>query len=58
MQNHFQVLVVSPDFEGKTVVEQHRMVYATLEKELEGAIHALGLKTLTPTQYEALKRNR
>ena len=30
-EEHFQALVEAPQFEGKTLVEQHRMVYAALE---------------------------
>lgn len=47
---HFAARVISPSFEGKGIVEQHRMVYATLGDRMGGEIHALSLKTLTPTQ--------
>lgn len=43
--NHFQVTVVSTDFEGKTLVEQHKMVYQALS-DLD--LHAIGLKTSSP----------
>ncbi len=46
--NHFQVAVVSDQFEGKTRVEQHQIVYRALQAEIEGDLHALGLKTYTP----------
>ncbi len=51
--DHFQVMVISPSFEGKSLVEQHQMVYAAL-KEAMGSdrIHALALKTLTPEEWE------
>lgn len=42
---HYQVTVISPLFEGKTLVEQHQMVYHALEKEMKSDIHALALKT-------------
>ena len=49
--DHFEVLVVSPAFEGLTPVKQHKMVYAALGKAVDGTtIHALSLKTLTPAQ--------
>ncbi|MBI4487801.1 MAG: BolA/IbaG family iron-sulfur metabolism protein [Deltaproteobacteria bacterium] len=53
--DHFQVVIVSPSFEGKGMVEQHQMVYGAL-KEAMGSrrIHALALKTYTPDQWERL----
>ena len=49
--DHFQAEVQAPQFEGKSLVEQHRMVYAAVDELLGGAMHALALKTrpLTPT---------
>jgi stress-induced morphogen len=43
--DHFRALVTSRDFEGKTMLEQHRMVYAALDGLHSGSIHALGLRT-------------
>lgn len=51
---HFRVTVVSPAFEGKGLVEQHRLVYEALGPELKGDIHALALKTLSPKQWKTL----
>jgi acid stress-induced BolA-like protein IbaG/YrbA len=45
---HFDAIIVSPSFVGKTPIQQHRMVYATLGDSFEGAIHALSLKTSAP----------
>jgi acid stress-induced BolA-like protein IbaG/YrbA len=45
---HFQAIVTSPAFAGKTRLEQHRMVMDVFAGELGGAIHALSLKTATP----------
>jgi stress-induced morphogen len=42
---HIKAIVTYSGFEGKSLVEQHRMVYATLQKELEGELHALALDT-------------
>jgi stress-induced morphogen len=44
-QDHLQALVVTPAFEGKTRIEQHRMVYAALGELMTGPIHALALTT-------------
>jgi stress-induced morphogen len=43
--DHFQAVVEAPQFRGKTLVEQHRMVYAAVDGLLGGAMHALALKT-------------
>lgn len=45
---HFAAHVVSPSFAGHGIVEQHRMVYATLGERMGNEIHALSLKTQTP----------
>jgi len=46
---HFEALVVAEVFRGKSILEQHRMVYATLGDNVEtAAIHALALKTRVP----------
>jgi acid stress-induced BolA-like protein IbaG/YrbA len=47
---HFEAVVVSPEFAGKSVVAQHRMVYAALGARMGTEIHALALKTLAPGQ--------
>ena len=43
---HFSVLIVSDQFEAKTSIERHRMVYQALA-EMSEMIHALAIKTLT-----------
>ena len=43
--DHFQAVVAAPQFKGKSLVDQHRMVYAAVDGLLGGAIHALALKT-------------
>lgn len=50
---HFRVTVVSPQFEGKSLVARHRMVYEALTNEMQHAIHALALTTLTPSQHSS-----
>jgi stress-induced morphogen len=44
-RDHFQAVVVSRAFAGKTRVEQHKMVYAALGELMNGDIHALALST-------------
>jgi len=44
--DHFQVTVVSPRFNGLSLVEQHRLVYAALEAPMaDGTIHELRITT-------------
>jgi acid stress-induced BolA-like protein IbaG/YrbA len=48
---HFDAIVVSPAFVGKSMIEQHRMVYATLGDRMHSEIHALSMKTYTPESW-------
>jgi len=47
-EDHYQARVVSQAFEGKTLIEQHQLVYRALGDALHGPIHAFALKTYTP----------
>ena len=47
-ETHFRVYIVSPAFEGKSRIERHRMINATLAKELAGSVHALAIKAHAP----------
>jgi len=47
---HYRVMVVSPLFEGKSLVARHRMVYDALATEMQRTIHALALTALAPSQ--------
>ncbi len=49
--NHFQLVVVSDRFDGKSMVEQHQLVYQALGGAMDEAIHALALRTFTPEQW-------
>jgi len=50
---HFEAVVVSSAFAGKSLVQQHQMVYRALGDNMrDGIIHALSLKTLTPDQLK------
>lgn len=51
-ESHFDVIVVSDRFEGQNRVQRQREVYAILSEEMKTRIHALALKTLTPSEYE------
>ncbi|HXI05068.1 MAG: BolA family protein [Bradyrhizobium sp.] len=47
-ETHFRVYIVSPSFEGKSRVERHRMINATLASELAGSVHALAIHAQAP----------
>ena len=50
--HHFQLVVVSGRFAGKSMVQQHQMVYRALGDAMREAIHALALRTYTPEQWQ------
>lgn len=52
--NHFQCIIVSERFTGKSPVERHQMVYAALGDAMQEAVHAFALKTYTPEQWQKL----
>ena len=45
---HFDAVVISPSFAGKSLIEQHKMVHRALGEHLTTTIHAVQIKTLTP----------
>ncbi|MDH4120243.1 MAG: BolA family transcriptional regulator [Deltaproteobacteria bacterium] len=49
---HFSLLVVSPQFEGKSRVERHQLVYRALGDALQGAVHAVSIQALTPGEQK------
>ena len=51
---HFDAVIVSSAFEGKRMVQQHQLVYAALGDRMRAEIHALGMKTYTPQQWQDL----
>ncbi len=52
--DHLQAIVVSSQFEGKSLVKQHQLVYGALRQAMATeAIHALALKTYTPETWNA-----
>lgn len=51
---HFEAIIVSPEFVGKNMVQQHQLVYQALGERMREEIHALSMRTFTP---EAWARN-
>ena len=49
---HFEALIVSASFRGKSRVQRHQLVYAGLGKRMREEVHALSMMTLTPEEFE------
>jgi stress-induced morphogen len=47
--DHFRATVTAQAFEGRSRIEQHRLVYEVFGEEIGGPIHALSLKTQSPS---------
>jgi stress-induced morphogen len=50
--NHFRAVVTAPQFDGHSLIEQHRMINEIFAGELGGRIHALSIKTQVPAAVE------
>ena len=48
---HFEAVIVSSAFRGKSRVQQHQLVYAALGNRMHADIHALSMTTLTPEDW-------
>jgi stress-induced morphogen len=58
-QDHWQAIIVSPAFQGLSLLEQHRLVFSLFKTEVESnEVHALTLKTYSPEQYERARHGR
>jgi acid stress-induced BolA-like protein IbaG/YrbA len=54
--HHFEAVVVSAEFTGKSRVQRQQRVYQTLSDKLAtGELHALSFKTLTPEEWSAAR---
>ena len=49
---HFQALIVSQQFAGRSRVQRHQLVYAALGERMREEIHALSMRTLTPQEWK------
>ena len=52
---HWEAVIVSAAFRGKSRVQQHQLVYSALGERMRADIHALSMKTLTPEDWAAQK---
>lgn len=51
---HFESVIVSNAFVGKSMLQQHQLVYSALGDRMRSEIHALSMKTYTPEQWHKL----
>jgi acid stress-induced BolA-like protein IbaG/YrbA len=51
--HHFEAVIVSGEFRGKSRVQQHQIVYRALGDRMRQEIHALSMQTLTPEEWAA-----
>jgi acid stress-induced BolA-like protein IbaG/YrbA len=49
--HHFEAVIVSPAFRGKSKVQQHQLVYRALGDRMREEIHALSMQTYTPESW-------
>jgi len=52
---HFEATIIAELFEGKSLIERHKMIYASLGDKMKQEIHALTITALTPNEYKKLK---
>jgi acid stress-induced BolA-like protein IbaG/YrbA len=51
---HWEAVIVSPEFEGKRLIQRHQRVDATLGARMHtDEVHALSMKTFTPAEWAA-----
>ena len=50
---HFEAVIVSPEFEGLSRIKRHQRVYAALGDRMREEIHALSMTTFTPAEWDA-----
>ena len=50
---HFEAVVVSEEFAGKSRVQRHQRVFQTLGDRMREEIDALSIKTFTPQEWES-----
>ncbi|HUQ75321.1 MAG TPA: BolA family protein [Burkholderiales bacterium] len=51
--HHFQAVIVSAQFAGRSRVQRHQLVYAALGDRMREEIHALSMRTLTPQEWRS-----
>jgi stress-induced morphogen len=50
--DHYAAVVVTPAFEGESLVDRHQRVYDALDEQMHNEIHAIEIRAFTPEEYE------
>ena len=50
---HLEATIVSDDFDGKSLIERHKIIYAALDELIQKEIHAISMKTLTSSEWKS-----
>jgi len=53
--HHFEAVIVSPEFRGRSRVQRHQLVYRALGDRMREEIHALSMQTHTPEEWAATR---
>ncbi len=53
--HHFEAIIVSEAFRGRSRVQQHQLVYKALGERMREEIHALSMQTFTPEDWASAK---
>ena len=48
----FEAVIVAAEFEGKSRIQRHQLVYGALGDKMKAEVHALSMKTLTPSEAQ------
>lgn len=48
--HHFEAVIVAAEFDGKSRIQRHQLVYAALGDKMKAEVHALSMKTITPAE--------
>tara|TARA_B110000495_G_scaffold88658_1_gene76463 strand:+ start:178 stop:444 length:267 start_codon:yes stop_codon:yes gene_type:complete len=49
---HYNAFIISDSFEGKSLIQRHRLVYDALGEMMTNDIHAFSMKTLTVDEFK------
>ena len=50
--HHFEAVIVANEFDGQSRIKRHQLVYKALGDKMKAEVHALSMKTVTPSEHE------
>lgn len=57
-ESHFNILIVSDEFEALSMIERHRTINKLLDMEFKSGLHALSLHLHTPIEWKSKQESR